>query len=404
MSRARFPALTTFICTTILSNSALAGAYQLYELGTPVIGTAAVGQAVANDASTAFLNPAGMGFLPDTQFMLGSQIIMPYTNFSKNSLNTISGDNGGNAGLLTPGMDIYYSYNLSPCLKLGLSVASPYGGALNYDDGWTGRYVVQDAMFYTININPSIGYRVNQWLAVGAGASIEYMNLTQTTAFAIEHLVDGQIDVKTDNYAPGFNLGVMFAPYASTKIGIAYRSKINHDLHGQLTFLRIDRAPNTSLNMVSPQNIIASASHDFSDRFTLLAEAGWSNWSSMKNTTLNVGDRSVITPLNWKNTYRAGLGGRFNATPALTLQAGVSYDSSPTTTENRLPSLPMDRQIRVGTGVLYSMLKTVQLGFSYEYWNLGSADIHNTSSNGVLSGSYSRNYANVVQASINVGV
>lgn len=404
MSRAQLSALTTFVCTAILSNSALAGAYQLYELGTPVMGTAAVGQAVANDASTAFLNPAGMGFLPDTQFMLGSQIIMPYTNFSKNSLNTISGDNGGNAGLLTPGMDIYYSYSLSPCLKLGLSVASPYGGALNYDDGWAGRYVVQDAMFYTINVNPSVGYRVNQWLAVGAGASIEYMNLTQTTAFAIEHLVDGQIDIKADNYSPGFNLGVMFAPYASTKIGITYRSKINHDLHGQLTFLRIDNAPNISLNMVSPQNIIASASQDFSDRFTLLAEAGWSNWSSMKNTILNVGNHSVITPLNWKNTYRAGLGGRFKATPVLVLQAGVSYDSSPTTTTERLPSLPMDRQIRVGAGVLYSMLKTVQLGFSYEYWNLGSADIRNTSSNGVLSGSYSRNYANVVQASINVGV
>lgn len=397
-----------------ISNCVFASAYQVYELGTPIIGTAAVGQAANTyDASTAYFNPAGMGFLPGINYMLGAQVMVPKIYFSHNASNTIAGDNGGDAGLLTPGMDIYFTYRYSPCLAFGVSLTSPYGGSLTYDDGWVGRFIVQQALFYTINLNPSMAYRFNHCLSVGAGVSLEYMNLQQTTAFPIDTtgitladgiLVDGQINIKTANYAPGFNLGVMFSPNDATKIGIAYRSQITHKLHGNLTFLRIPFTPDTSTKMITPQNIIASFSEDFCNGFTLLAEAGWSNWSAMKNLILTVHDVSAVTPLDWHDTYRVGLGGRFHAMHDLVLQAGVSYDSSPTSTSHRLPVLPMDRQIRFGTGLIYTTMKCVDIAFSYEYWNLGKARIHNTSFNGVLAGSYSQNFANTVQASVNVSI
>ncbi len=111
---------------------------------------------------------------------------------------------------------------------------------------------------------------------------------------------------------------------------------------------------------------------------------------------------TVETELDWKNTYRVGLGGQYHMTPTLLLQTGVSYDSSPTTTSKRTPDLPVDRQIRAGIGMIYSVMRMIQIGFSYEYINFGDADIHNVSQNGVLAGSYSKNYANVLQASVNV--
>jgi long-chain fatty acid transport protein len=405
MRHHRLLLLTFFLSSTFFSNAANAAAFQLYELGTPIVGTAGVGQAViTDDASTAYLNPAGMAFLPTSEYMLGSQIILPYVNFSKNSSTTISGDNGGNAGILVPGMSMYFAQSYSPSLKFGISLTSPYGGSVNYNDGWVGRYVVQDATFYTINVNPSVAYRFNDCFAVGAGVSLEYMNLHQTTALPVIPIVDGQVNVKADDFAPGFNLGVMFTPHPSTKMGVAYRSQITHNLHGGATFLKINATPNVSTKMVMPQNVIASIAQDLSNRFTLLAELGWSHWSSMQDTILTVQNFSAITPRNWNDTYRIGLGGQFKVTPNLILQAGASYDSSPANSTDRLPDLPMDRQIRVGAGVIYSIKKAVKLSFSYEYWNLGNAAINDTSSNGTLSGSYSRNYTNTVQASINVAV
>jgi long-chain fatty acid transport protein len=397
--------LTILVGTFGLSDAALAAAFQLYEMGTPIIGTAGVGQAaIISDASAAYFNPAGMGFLSGTEFMLGAQMLAPDIQFSIDSSTTISGGDGGNAGTILAGMDIYFAYNYSPNLKLGVSVASPYGGSLTYNDGWVGRFYVQNALFFAVDLNPSVAYRFNDWFAAAAGVTLEYMSLQQTLAIPIPQTndIEGQLNLKVDNYAPGFNLGVMFTPGQSTKIGVAYRSQITHKLEGDVTFLRIAPVPGTSTKMIMPQNVMVSIAQDLTDCITLLAEGGWANWSTMTDTALNIRNITAVTPRHWKDTYRLGVAGQVKITPDLMLQAGVSFDSSPTDAKLRLPDLPMDQQIRAGTGVVYSIMKPVKIAFSYEYINFGKAEINNTSANGVLSGEYHRNYANTLQASINV--
>lgn len=173
-------------------------------------------------------------------------------------------------------------------------------------------------------------------------------------------------------------------------------------MRGNVGFLNTPITPGANTKLVMPANIIASLSQKINDQWTMLGELGWANWSTMQNTTVTVDGFSAVTPTNWNNTYRVGLGTQFQYSMATMLQAGISYDSSPTTAAKRLPSLPMDGQTRVGAGVIYRLAQAVKLGLSYEYMNLGRASISNTSSLGVLSGSYSRNYANVVQASLNV--
>jgi long-chain fatty acid transport protein len=407
MKAFRLSLLATAVSAVLLSNTASAAAFQFYELGTPIIGTADVGQAaVASDASTAYFNPAGMTQLPTTEYMVGGQMIFPFTDFSKrSSQTTIRGDNGGNGGTLTPGLSLFYVYHYSPKLKLGVSMTSPYGGSLDYNDGWVGRYSVQNVMFYTINVNPGIAYQVNDWASIGAGVSLEYANLHETLALPIpdtRQLIDGQATIKAANYAGGANFGVLIKPTPSTKLGVAYRSQISHDLHGDLTFYRLSSTPATSTKMVMPQNVIVSLAQELSNRFSVLGELGWANWSSMHNTVVNVANFSGSIPNDWNNTYRVGLGGQYHYNNALMLQAGASLDSSPTNSSHRLPDLPMDRQIRVGAGINYAIIKAVNLGFSYEYINFGHANINNISSDGVFAGSYSRNYANVFQMSINV--
>lgn len=393
------------ILWSLFNQTVYAAAFQLYELGTPIIGSAAVGQAVnTEDASATYFNPAGMVYLPSTEFMLGSQIILPLVNFKTNSDNTIEGDQGGNAGTLTPGMAIFLAYPYSHNIDFGFSVTTPYAGSLTYHDGFVGRYVVQTAFFYTINLNPSIAYRINDYFAIAGGFSLEYMNLRQTLAVLIPERSDGQIDLRVHNYNAGFNLGLLLRPTTTTKIGVAYRSKINHNLKGDLTFLRIDRVPGVSTKMVMPQNIVASFSQEFSSGFSLLAEFGWSDWSSMQNTALNLQNVSVVTPRNWRDTYRVGIAGHYQMTPCIGLSAGTSYDSSPTSANHRLPDLPMDRQIRLGTGIIFAISRSATLGFSYEYWDLGKANIHAETTTGVLAGSYKNNYSNNVQVSANLSL
>jgi long-chain fatty acid transport protein len=397
----RFLAVVTG--SLLFSQFAYAAAFQFYELGAPINSTAGVGQAaLATDASISYYNPAGMALLQNTQFLLGAQTTLSYTNFSPSPSNTISGNNGSNAGGMLPGTDGYFVYNYSPKLKFGASLTMPYGGSLSYDTHWVGRYYVQQMLLYTLNLNPAIAYQINDWVAVGGGVSLEYANLYQTVALPIIPIVDGQATIKADNTSPGFNLGALLTPYKTTKIGIAYRSQIIHDLRGNISFMNIAITPSASTKLVMPANIIASMTQDINNRLVLLGELGWANWSSMVDSIIHVNGFSAVNQQNWHDTYRIGLGAHYLLSQSFLLATGASFDSSPTSSSIRLPDLPMDRQIRVGAGLQYVMTKGVNLGVSYEYLNLGNASINNTSSNGVLAGSYSRNYANVVQASLNV--
>ncbi len=391
------------LASLFLSQLSYAAAFQLYELGTPIVATAGVGQAaVASDASTVYFNPAGMNALPATEIMLGSEIVLPYANFSANSINTILGNNGGNAGMLVPGVGGYFVYNYSPRLKMGFGVASPYAGALFYNNHWVGRYIVQQMALLTINVNPAIAYQVNEWLSLGAGVSLEYASLYQTVALPLTSTIDGQASISASDVSPGFNLGIFLTPRETTQLGVTYRSQIVHHLHGNVNFLNISNTPSVQTKLVMPANMIASISQKITPQFSLLGEIGWAHWSTMRNAVVTIDGFSAVTPENWHDTYRIGLAGQYHLPSPVLLQAGISFDSSPTSRSHRTPNLPMDRQIRLGAGLEYIATKATTLGLSYEYMNMGNAPITNSSRVGILSGSYSRNYSNFFQASLNV--
>jgi len=67
--------LVLSIClSSSISQTAEAAGLILYEMGTPDVGTAAAGRtALAEDASTAFGNPAGMTRLEGSQWLVGIQ-------------------------------------------------------------------------------------------------------------------------------------------------------------------------------------------------------------------------------------------------------------------------------------------------------------------------------------------
>jgi long-subunit fatty acid transport protein len=67
-------ATAAFAATALVASTAQAGGLLLYEFGTAEPGLAAAGYAArAQDASTAFTNPAGMTRLDGTQVLVGGQ-------------------------------------------------------------------------------------------------------------------------------------------------------------------------------------------------------------------------------------------------------------------------------------------------------------------------------------------
>jgi len=136
----------------------------LSENGTAGMGTASAGRvALADDASTAFNNPAGMTRLDRSQLQAGFVGLDVHSEFSgQTSFPGLDGSvetsgNDHNIGSFTPVANFSYVHVMSPDLRLGVTVGSYFGLALDYGDNWQGRYYAQRAELLTMGITPAGG-------------------------------------------------------------------------------------------------------------------------------------------------------------------------------------------------------------------------------------------------------
>src|SRR5512137_3006579 len=240
----QWSATLAFAVTALVASPAQAGGLFLYEFGTAEPGLAAAGYAArAQDASTAFTNPAGMTRLDGTQVLVGGQLMWLNTQFAVDggtSPGLGSGDGGrafGSNGYV-PGGGAFLTHRLSPDLALGFSVAGNFGSMLDYEDDWVGRYRVQDADLLGVSVVPSIAYQLNPKLSLGAGVNAMYGIFDQKVAVnnAVPSLGDGRLEIDDDTWGWGGNVGVLYEPVPGTRLGLTYTSQIDLDFSGPAQF------------------------------------------------------------------------------------------------------------------------------------------------------------------------
>ena len=79
-------------------------------------------------------------------------------------------------------------------------------------------------------------------VAVAGGVSLQYLKLDlsskipQFLIFQDPSAPDGGFLLEVDNWGWGYNFGLLAEPWDGTKIGLTYRSGIDHDMTGTLTF------------------------------------------------------------------------------------------------------------------------------------------------------------------------
>ena len=101
--------------------------------------------------------------------------IIPYANQNPSAGSALAGFGGvGNSGVaaLVPGS--YFSMQLNPNLWLGMSINAPFGLSVTFPDAWAGRNYSGDTTLRSYNATPSVAYRINDWISVGAGVQIQY--------------------------------------------------------------------------------------------------------------------------------------------------------------------------------------------------------------------------------------
>lgn len=382
-----------------MATSAHAGGFQLTEQNASGLGNAFAGQgASAQDASTIFFNPAGMTRLPGKNAVGALSAIQPSARFTNTGstnapLQPTLGASGGDAGDLAFVPSAYFSWQLSPRLFAGFGIGAPFGLKTEYDTNFAGRFHAIESELKTININPSVAYKVNDMFSIGAGINYQRVNATLSNAVNYSAAAfgaggapalaavggpgrEGIATIQGDDTGWGYNLGAMIDLNPQTRIGIAYRSSIKYTLDGSVAFsdrpaLLASGLPNGPVraDVELPATASLSLFHRVNPRWDVLADVGWTDWSVLKSLDVRRGSGALLstTPLNWKDTWRAGVGANYHHNDQWTLRFGVAYDQSPVEAADRSPRVPDQDRKWVAIGAQYRVSKQLAVDIGYAH-------------------------------------
>jgi long-chain fatty acid transport protein len=371
LSRSLSLAAVSLAALVAAQGGAHAGAFAIREQSASAQGYSFAGAASGSgNLSSMFWNPAVMTMMPGWNTEASLSLIIPRVEIDPTT-GTFpaflplggSGDIGQDA--IVPAS--YNSYQINDMLWVGLSTTSPYGLVTDPRDNWAGQVYSRSSKIFSLNVNPVVGIKINDWISVAAGPSLQYFDIrlkraAAPTPGAPSVILDG------DDIGFGFTAGVTLTPFAGTSIGIGYRSRIDHELEGTVTS-PAGRIPITS-DLTTPDQLTIGISQAITPALTVHAGFEWTNWSVLE-TPLVTGPGGVLVtdlPLNYKDGYLYSLGFDYKLNNQLTLRAGLAYEESPIDTEIRSTRLPDNDRIWASVGASYQW--NTKLSFDVAYTHI----------------------------------
>ncbi|MFZ5522888.1 MAG: OmpP1/FadL family transporter [Pseudomonadota bacterium] len=400
-----------------MSGTVAASGFALIEQSASGMGNAyAGGAASAEDASTIFFNPAGMSQVKGRQVIVAGHAIKPSATFSDQGSTTatppvgapgpLNGGNGGDAGSWALVPNFYYLMDINPQAKFGLGVNAPFGLKTDYESGWKGRYQALKSEIQTINLNPAVSYAVNDTVSLGGGINYQYIKgeltkaidfgtictfagLSGPTCPATPQSNDGIFKLTGNDWSWGYNLGALFQINSETRVGLAYRSKVSHELSGDANYTNVPSAlaasPSVSntqvkLNITMPETLSLSAASQVGEKWLVMGDISKTNWSQLQELRVRFANGAAdnVTPENWKDTYRFSIGATYQYNEVWKSRIGFAFDKSPVSDQYRTPRVPDNDRTWLALGASYRLSPNGSFDFGYAHLFVKDASINKT--------------------------
>lgn len=356
------------------TNSAQAGGFALREqsaigLGNSFAGAAAGGSGLAS----MFWNPATMTNYAGLQSSTSLFAILPYSNITPSAgTNALIGGAGGRPG---PTGDMaedaalpasYASWQVNDQIWVGLSLNAPYGLVTKNPFAWAGQVYGRTSKVESINATPTVSYRVNDWLSLGAGLQIMQFKVRLTQALGLGQTAPSA-ELRGDDTALGFTAGATIKPLAGTEIGIGYRSRVTPNLEGSLATPFGPQSIRSDVTL--PDQVTVGLRQRVTDDLTLLAGFEWTNWSVFNRfPVVNTAGNTVTTlAFDYRNGWFASIGAEYAWNRNITLRGGLGFEHSPVTDLNRSVRLPDSDRTWASLGFSYKWNEKLTFDVSYAH-------------------------------------
>lgn len=412
------------------SNLALAQGYYVDEQSAKRLGDAfSGGAAEAQDASTAFYNPAGLARLTKDELIVNVSGVIANTKVNDATLTpAITGEEiDQDTNSVIP--SLYFAKRADDISTLAFYINAPYATGVDFGEDSKARYQSSDSNTTGINLGMMVGVQITPELSLGGGLVFQYLQATVeksvnvsavcaqelgttcasalSLSYATDTSTDASFSMKGNSFATGVNLGALYQYSDEGRVGLSYRSKIEHELEGDAKFdvsglnaaskgfadsagLTQTKADGSAM-MTTPETISLSVFQGLGD-FAVQADVTYTSWSDFDQLAIK-SDNALIKKLagepelyNWDDNIRFALGGSYQVTDSLILRTGVAMDESPIPDETTKVDLALGDYQAISLGASYQIGADLGVDLAVQQTFVGKRDIKQAGAGAELSG------------------
>jgi long-chain fatty acid transport protein len=366
-------ALLVVLVLLFTASTSFASGFRLPEAGAKAMGMGFAFTAQADDPSAIYFNPAGLTQLKGQNVMVGVTYVREnggeFTGTTPvDNTTAIKNETQKSLNFYIP--NAYYTRTTnSGNVSYGVGIFVPFGLGQEYNDKGASifRNQITKINLQTVVVNPTIAFKINEFLSVGAG--IDWMfgraELAKTAVVpGVGNIFDLNLDGTGDAW--GYNFGILLKPSANLRIGANYRSPFTlrikdgdveiRNINATVPFIppgataaqvfggtSFDTKGSATLNL--PATFALGAAYTMG-KLTVEADADWTFWHSYRSLPIDIRDNKgallpdTNAPKNWNDVVAVRLGAEYRVTDPLALRAGFAYDPSPVPADTMGPELP----------------------------------------------------------------
>jgi long-chain fatty acid transport protein len=369
--------------------------------------------AVADDAESVFVAPAGMARLEGTHMTVQSMFVSSFADFEVDeNVTTIDGGNPnkGKDPIIIP--SIYYVRQLNDKWNAGISLTIPSGFGADYGSTWAGRYQTVDFSLVYVALTPALSYRFSDKLMFGGSVGFNYTE--ETSELKIPQPLgdtDGKISSDMDGVGINVTLSMLYEFTEHTRAGIAWTSDSDADLEGNIQLRKLGpvfdqiaqdagiKDLNIELTNTLPQRVLAGVYHEFDSGNFFTVDMMWMKFSdfTVSDIELDGVDVNVSAPDIYDDIWAVTAGMGFPVSQKLTYKVGAMWVSQAVDDDDRNFSIRLDAMWGVGAGLSYALTEERKLDLNATLLNVGDSPVDTESAAGRVAGENDDPYAVLVE-------
>ena len=384
----RLGTFLAFVATASFSLQAFGEGFRILDQSASATAQGGAFAAQADDPSAVHYNPAAITDLPGLQLTAGTLLVNGAIDFRPSSGPAIEGDFGGTVANPPPSS---FFVSAKPgdlgwpsfdSLTLGLGVYSPFGNITRYPRTSSLAPVLTRTASPILDITPTVAFRANPMLALGAGLDIYtfsglfgegHVEIQQTAAdlarAGFPFAPDDDIELNGRDTALGYHAALLLTPLRNEQgqplvnVALVYRSRTTLNLTGQ--FLNRSRgfALGAKADLNLPQVVTTGLAvwpvRDARREWKVEIDVDYADWTSFDHLDVILSNGAVLpNPRNWQNAYVVMAGTEYKfVKPAwlpawdVSIRGGYVFADSPVPERTFKPDVPDSNSHSYSAGI-----------------------------------------------------